>query len=251
MAADVNEIQDEVTGIETAMGAKPHIYTDDANKKYTYKDVATRLDAMQRYDDEVAGTVNRLVDASSTGWNLPIGTVRASGTSIAPTVNQLDVDTTKDWHPVLWNRRITDSASIFPWTSSSTITCPKTGWWIVTMRVLATIAKGPNSLDHMCYGRMYLSDHDTDVAVSSSTQPRGTHGWHRLDITYAGEWFHGERLQLQLRHMDSMRVSNRAKYANPVGTMTAYGWCGLTYMRALPSAMTSRPIEDIDPALPA
>ncbi|MEU7278676.1 hypothetical protein AB0A69_07780 [Streptomyces sp. NPDC045431] len=253
LAADVNEIQDELTGVETVLGTKPQIYTNAAGKKSEYKDVVTRLDAMQRYDDEVAETVNALVDASQTGWNLPVGTVRSTGSTIRPTVHNLSIQES-DWQPVLWNRRITDMphpVRIFPWHTSPTITCPKTGWWIITMRVLSSIPSGPTSLDHMCFARMYLSDHDTDVATGASTNPRGTRGWHRADLTYAGEWFAGERLQLQIRHMDSMKVNNRAKHPNPVGNITSYAWCGLTYIRALPNAFTSRPIEDVDPALPA
>lgn len=254
LAADVNEIQDELTGVETTIGTKPQVYTDAAGKAHQYKDVASRLDSMQRYDDQVASTVNSLIDASNTGWNLPVGTARCTGTSIAPTVDQLDVDITKDWHPVNWNRKMTDigiPTKIFPWLTSPTITCPKTGWWIITMRLIATIPTGPNSLDHMCYSRMYLSDHDTDVAVGSSTNPRGTHGYHRADLTYSGEWFQGERLQLQVRHMDSLRVHNRAGSPNPVGNITAWAWCGLTYIRALPDDVISRPIDDLDPALPS
>ncbi|MEW1675570.1 hypothetical protein ACJ6WD_10965 [Streptomyces sp. VTCC 41912] len=257
LAADVNELQDELTGVETAIGIKPQTYTDAAGKAHAYKDIASRLDAMQRYDDQVAASVNQLVDASNTGWNLPVGSARCTGTSIAPTVDQLDVDVTKDWHPVTWNRKLTDVGlpaplTFFPWGSSSpTITCPKTGWWIITMRLIATIPSGPNSLDHMCYARMYLSDHGTDVATAESTNARGTHGYHRADLTYSGEWYQGERLQMQLRHMDSMRVHKRASYPNPVGNITAWAWCGLTYIRALPGVMNTRPIDDIDPALPS
>ncbi|MCZ0981865.1 hypothetical protein O1L60_31135 [Streptomyces diastatochromogenes] len=254
LAADVNEIQDELTGVETTLGAKPQIYTDAGGKTHAYKDVVSRLNAMQRYDDQVANTVNQLVDASTTGWNLPVASARSTGVSIAPTKDQLDVDLARDWHPVTWNRKITDLGTptgTFPWQSSPTITCPKTGWWIITMRLIATIPTGPNSLDHMCYARMYLSDHGTDVATGSSTNPRGTHGYHRADLTYSGEWFQGERLQLQIRHMDSMRVHNRASYPNPVGNITAWAWCGMTYIRALPSSANARPFDDLDPALPS
>jgi hypothetical protein len=255
LAADVNEIQDELTGVETTIGTKPQIYTDAVGKNHQYKDVASRLDSMQRYDDQVATTVNSLVDASNTGWNLPVGSIRSTGTSIPPTKDQLDVDIPKDWYPVMWNRVFTDlgvTTKVFPnWTSNPTITCPKTGWWIITMRLIATIPSGPNTLDHMCYARMNLSDHGTDVATGESTNPRGTHGYHRTTVTYSGEWFQGERMQFLIRHMDSMRVHNRASYPNPVGNITAWAWCGMTYIRALDADMTSRPIDDIDPALPS
>ncbi|MET9119960.1 hypothetical protein [Streptomyces sp. NPDC004528] len=249
LAADVNEIQDELTGVETVLGAKPQVYTDAVGKRQEYKDVVSRLDAMQRYDDQVATTVNSLVDASNTGWNLPVGTVRDTGTVVPPAPDQIAFSES-DWHPMTWNRKITEYPPIplFPWlTSSPNIVCPKTGWWIITMRVIGQIPSGPASLDHICYARMWLSDHGFDLTTGQSTNPRGTPGHHRLSITYAGEWYQGERLQLQVRHLDSMRVNNRKKYPNPVPSINVTGWAGLTYIRALPNAFTSRPIEDVDP----
>ncbi|MFD6934632.1 hypothetical protein ACFWAP_00555 [Streptomyces goshikiensis] len=248
LAADVNEIQEELTGVETAVGAKPQIYTNASGKKIEYKDVATRLDSMQKYDDQVAGTVNKLIDASEAGWNLPVASMRGSGTSIPPTYNQLDVEPS-DWYPVTFNIPVTDPLTMCK--NGPTITCPRTGWWIVTMRVIAEIASGPSNIDHFLYARLWLDNHGTDMATGSSNQPRGgEHAFHRADLTYSGEWYQGERLQLQIRHMDSVRVAIRKNYPNPVPNIVVWGWTGLTYVRALPNSLSQRPVADLDPTYP-
>ncbi|MFK0015761.1 hypothetical protein [Streptomyces sp. NPDC091027] len=244
LASDVNEIQDELTGVEATLGTKPQVYTNATGKKTEYKDLATRLDAMQRYDEQVAKTVNKLIDADEAGWNLPLASSRTSGTTIPPTKHNLDIATT-DWHSITWNIPITDPLDLIK--NGPTITCPRTGWWIITCRVISTIPSGPSSLDHMCFTRMYVGE-ETDVAVSGSTNPRGTRGYHRSDLTYGGEWYQGEPLRIQVRHADSLRVNNRAKHPNPVGNITTWGWLGLTYIRALPHGVIKRPIQDLDPA---
>lgn len=249
LAADVNEIQDELTGVESAVGMKPHIYTTAAGKKVEYKSVAARLDAMQRYDDQVATTVNKLIDASESGWNLPVASMRGTGTNIPATVDQI-YPSNSDWHGVGFNLPITDPLGLCQ--NGPTITCPRTGWWIITMRVIGEIASGPSNLDHLLYARLWLEDHGTDVATGGSTQPRGgTSAFHRADLTYSGEWYQGEQLQLQIRHMDSMHVGIRSHYPNPLPPTTVWGWAGFTYVRALPNSGHTRPVGDLDPAYPS
>jgi hypothetical protein len=248
LAADVNEIQDELTGVETAIGTKPQVYTNATGKRFEYKDVSARLDTMQRNGDATSATVSTLVDASKTGWSLPVSSFRGTGTSIRPTDDQLHPNDPKsDWHPITWNLPLTDPLKLCK--NSPLVSCPQTGWWIIVIRVLGQIASGPTSLDHFMWSSIHLEDHDNSVATASSTLPRGTKGYHRHSLTYAGEWFQGERLSLNIRHGDSMRVDNRSKFPNPIPNVTVWGWAGLTYIRALPAGYDARRVAwDIDPA---
>ncbi|MFE9412348.1 hypothetical protein ACFYN0_26670 [Streptomyces sp. NPDC006704] len=250
MAEDVNEIQDEIAGISSTLGVLPTEYLDAAGRTTKYTTVDARLDNIQRDIERLAYYQNQLLDASKTGWDLPIGSFRSSGTPIPATVNQVNPNTPEsDWYPILWDQPVVDPLSLAS-RPTYQLVCPRTGWWVITTRTYMWRSYGPATLEHSMFTEINLPRPDTAASILGSDGAsinRQSPGYLRTNPSYAGPWFQGEPLAVRIRHMDNLRVDNRPSKPDPVGTQTAFAWLGLTYIRALPADMQARPAWDIDP----
>ncbi|GHB52518.1 hypothetical protein GCM10010331_45180 [Streptomyces xanthochromogenes] len=249
MAEDVNEIQDEIAGIESTLGVMPTEYVDSTGKTTKYTSVDARLDNMQRDIERLAYQQTGLLDAARTGWNLPIASIRSSGTLIPQTVNADQPNQpSSDWHPARFDVPVIDPLGLAVRPTFS-LTCPQTGWWVVAARTMMWIPSrkpGTKSTDHSLFTSIDIEGLSTDVATDSDTAPMGTNGFHLVNPTYAGPWYQGERLSVSIRHMGNLKIAN-APVNDPIGPQTAFTWIGLTYIRALPSQFVTRPPWDADP----
>ncbi|WP_274916907.1 hypothetical protein [Streptomyces sp. WZ-12] len=247
MAEDVNEIQDEIQGISTTLGVMPNEYQDSKGTTTRYTSVDSRLDNIQRDIEKLRFYQDQLLDASKTGWNLPVSAYRASGTPIPATVNQVNPNTpNSDWYPVKWDQAVVDPLELAP-KPTYWLTCPKTGWWIVTARAFMWRSYGPATLEHSMFCEINLLGDGSILGSDGDSINRQSPGYLRTNPSYSGPWYQGEKIGVRIRHMDSMRVNNRPSYPDPVGTQTAYAWLGLTYIRALPGQGDKRPDWDVDP----
>lgn len=240
-AAHVNELQDEIRGLSQNLGVMPHVYTNVAGAKTTYKDIVTRLNTVQKDIDQLDAYVDDLVDASRTGWNLPIASVYGSGTPIPSTVDPDQVSQSGDWHKVKFTQAIQDTDGVF--SSGFYLTCPRTGWWIVNMLVTMQIPGASplhSRLDHVVFTRLKLIDGAFELAKGSTSAKRGSGGWHRINAVYSGDWYQGEKMYLEVRHTDDTGGSTGLADTG-LGSLTASLRGGLTYIRALPPDMEQRP----------
>src|SRR5581483_3754390 len=80
MAEHVNNIQEEIEGLESTLGVMPTEYLDSKGKTIRYTTVDSRLDNIQRAIEKLQFYQDQLLDASKSGWDLPVGAYRASGT---------------------------------------------------------------------------------------------------------------------------------------------------------------------------
>lgn len=252
MAEDVNEIQDEIAGISATLGVMPQEYLDADGKATRYTTVDSRLDIIQREQERLKYNQDGLLDAAKTGWNLPVASIRSSGTSIPQTVNQTHPnDPRSDWWPLKMDRPVIDPLNMVAKPTYSLV-CPKTGWWIVSVRTMMWIPnKKPKtqSTDHSMFTRVNIDKVSSDVATDGDSAPLGTNGYHRNNPTYAGPWYQGEKLSVEIRHMGNKPIPN-APVNDPIGNQTVFMWIGLTYIRALPDQFVVRPPWDADPLTP-
>lgn len=247
MAAHVNDLQDEVGALEGTLGVKPHIYTPASGAATTYSSVASRLTTIQRLQDTQQDQLDDLVDASHEGWALPIVSVHASGTAVKPTVDTDDV-VPSDWTSMRWTKKNIDTNGAYA--PGPYITIPKTGWWILTSRVMMHTPAIPNTVEHALYGRMrVLSSENSqqtvnwDLAASDSASQGTTHAWHRLSMSSAWDFYTGDRIVIQLRH--DFFPTNTGQGTPAKTTLTAMCRLQLTYIRGLPAG-TSRDAFQLD-----
>ncbi|KUL44729.1 hypothetical protein ADL22_12355 [Streptomyces sp. NRRL F-4489] len=252
MAEHVNEIQDEIAGISSTLGVMPTEYLDANGNTVSYTTVDSRLDIIQREQERLRYYQDGLLDAAKTGWNLPVCSLRSSGTSIPQTVNQGNPNhPVEDWHPILFDRAVIDPLGMAK-QPTYTLTCPKTGWWIISVRTMMWVpAKRPQtkSTDHAMYTRVNIEGVSRDVATDGDSAPLGIYGYHRNNPVYSGPWYQGEKLSVEIRHMGNLRIP-AANLFDPIGPQTVFTWAGFTYIRALPQDMVTRPDWDADPLTP-
>lgn len=252
MAEHVNEIQDEIAGVAATIGVMPQEYVDATGKITKYSTVDSRLDHIQREQERLKYYQDGLLDAAKTGWNLPVASIRSSGTSVPQTVNQTQPNhPVEDWYPLKYDQPVIDPLGMAK-KPVYALTCPKTGWWVISVRTMMWIPdKKPKtqSTDHAMFTRVHIAGVSKDVATDGGSAPLGTNGYHRNNPTYAGPWFQGEKLSVEIRHMGNKPVPN-APVNDPIGAQTVFTWIGLTYIRALPDQFVTRPPWDADPLEP-
>lgn len=250
----LNEFQDEMVALSDTLGLNPHVYETNDNQVVTYRSVDHRLDNMQWTQERLAYNQDGLLDAAKTGWNLPTLSMRG-WTDIAPVIDQKDHDPSADWHRFRWTKKVIDSDGMMP-SARTQITCPKTGWWTITGRFMMWRTYGPENLDHSLFVEMRMSGtgatgfYPSHIATDSATVNRHSPGYMRVNPTYSGPWYKGEKMWMSLQHSDNLRSANRPKEPYPLGTIQASGWAGLTYIRALPADHLARPPWDMTPVDP-
>jgi hypothetical protein len=257
MAEHVNNLYAEMHATEQTLGTMPHEYVNLAGKTLTYHDVDHRLDVGQRTGERLDYYQVGLLDATTKGWNLPVCNVKASGTNVSGKKDQ-----TKDWDPtwagwykMKWDQALVDPQKMLPG-KKDTLTCPKTGWWMITANFHMGRSYGPEEYDQTLNAALTLSGLGMNkwpyatVASDSSTRNRHAHAAYlRCSFTYAGPWYKGNVAQFWLMTTDSLRVKNRPAYPYPIQVKPAYAWAGFTYIRALPeSRVTWNPWQDLPPA---
>jgi hypothetical protein len=251
MAGHMNDVQDEVMALESTLGPKPHVYTPSSGNPTTYTSVGARLDTVQRTADTQQTQINSLLDASKTGWNLPVASLYASGTNIPPTQRTDHVATSSDWYKVRWVQAIVDTNGAF--STGYYVTIPQRGWYIVTT---TTTMKNPVSdvdIEHNVWTRVKVtgpSPVDYEIGKDDSSAVENSGGWHRLTTASGVELFEGDRVYLEVRHdyiaQDPAHVTRF--------TLPASARLQLTYIRALPQGSVPRGAaflpDELDPNNP-
>lgn len=237
MAAHMNDVQDETAATQQTLGIRPHIYTAASGTQTSYASVAARLDAAQRKIDAQQAQIDQLLDASKSGWSLPIVAIHGTNTVIPATKNTNSVQPS-DWYSQIWNRKYIDTNGAY--SPGPYITIPKTGWWILTARTMMETPDIPNNVEHTLWGRMRVisstnAGQETryDLAAGNSSSQGDEHGWHRLTQAAAWAFYAGDRVSIQLRHdffPTDVGQSTPAKTSQVALTRAQ-----MTYIRGLPS----------------
>lgn len=237
MAGHMNAVQDEVTAIESTLGAKPNVFNPTNGNPTAYSTVGDRLDNVQRSQANQQGEIDSLLDASNNGWSLPIANIFASGTNIPPTKSTHHVAVPSDWYRINWTAKMLDTDGIF--NGGPSLTVPKSGWWIITS---ASTMKNPITspeVTHNVWCRMKVDGTvPYEIAKADSSAPGDSGGWHRLTTACGIELFAGDRVYMEYRH-DFIATDPSVNIAR--STQAATCRVQLTYVRALPGGFTSRP----------
>lgn len=247
MAGHMNDVQDEVSAVEATLGAKPHVYNPTTGSPTTYNSVSARLDAIQQNDEVQQGQINGLLAASNTGWSLPLLSVVASGTTIAPTRDWLNVQPT-DWHPLLWSTENVDTNGAF--TPGYNIVIPKSGWWVMTCTLGMLDPSNAVNIAHYLWARIRVTTSNfpgplvnMDLGQGDSSTNGRAGGYHRITMAISADFYVGDTIQVQLRHV--FRPTDTGQ-PDPVQTsLTATSRTQLTYIRGLPAG-SSRHIVPFD-----
>lgn len=250
MAGHMNTVQDELTSIQSTVGVNPHVYTDTTGFQLMYPSVTYRLNEVQQKVDAQQKLINQLQAASQDGWNLPITSVHATGTSI-PATKQTTAVVVSDWYPMRWNRVHIDTNGAYA--PGTTLTIPKTGWWILTARIMMHTPVIPVTVEHHLWGRMRILsstvDNQTvnfDLSVGDSSSQGTTHAWHRITLATAWDFYAGDQVSIQCRH--DFFPTNTGQGTPAKQTLVAATRAQLTYVRGLPSG-THRDIFLMDDEL--
>lgn len=236
MAGHMNDVQDELVAVQSTLGPKPHIYNPSSGNPTAYGSVASRLDTVQRSQDTMQRQINSLLDASQEGWSQPIASVFATGTSIPPTKNTQGVQPS-DWYSMMWTRVSIDTHGAY--SKGYYLTIPKTGWWILTARVMMATPVIPNTVEHALYGRMRIlsSANSTqttnyDLAAGDSASQGNTQAWHRITLATAWDFYAGDKVAIQLRH--DFFPTNTGQATPAKFSISAGCRLQVTYIRGLP-----------------
>lgn len=241
LAGHMNDVQDEVFAIESTLGSRPHVNASLGGTPTTYNTVSGRLDSMQAVDAVQQTQINSLLDASKTGWSLPLLSTVATGTSIAPTPDWLNVRPS-DWHALRWTARTVDTENAF--SPGTNITIPKSGWWIMTSTIGMVDPSNAVNIAHYLWARVRVTTSNSptqmvniDLAQGDSSANGRAGGYHRITMAISGDFYVGDTVQVQLRHV--FRPTDIFQ-TNPTQiAMSATSRTQLTYIRGLPT--TPRP----------
>lgn len=238
MAGHMNDVQDEIAAIESTLGVKPNVYSPATGNPVFYNTVAARLDAVQQASVNQQVQVNGLLDASKTGWALPLLSVLATGTVIAPTPDWHHVQPS-DWHPLRWTQRIVDTENTF--SPGSNIVIPKSGWWIMTSTIgMQDPTDSLVNIEHYLWARIRVVTSNTptqsieiDLGQGDSTAAGRAGGYHRITMAVSGDFYAGDVVQVQLRHV--FRPTDISQPNPTQVAMSATSRTQLTYIRGLPA----------------
>lgn len=237
LAGHMNDVQDEVAAVEATLGTKPHVHSPTSGAPTVYSSVGARLDAMQQTDSTQQTQVNSLLDASKTGFALPLLSVVATGTSIGPTGNWL-LPLPSDWHPLHWSQRIVDTEGSF--SPGSNIVIPKTGWWTMTSTIGMVDPSDAVNIEHYLWARIRVSTSiapgqlvNIDLGQGDSSANGRAGGFHRITMAISGDFYLGDTVQVQLRHV--FRPTDPNQPSPTQVAMTATSRTQLTYIRGLPA----------------
>lgn len=248
-AAHMDDVQDEVTAVETTLGTRPHVNAASSGSPTAYPSVAARLDAIQAGDAAQQTQINGLLAASNTGWSLPLLSVLATGTVIAPTPDWLHVQPT-DWHPLRWTRAMVDTESAF--NAGPSLVIPKSGWWVMTSTLGMADPSDAVTIAHYLWARIRVTTSPSptqtiniDLGQGDSSALGRAGGYHRITMAIAGDFYVGDTVQVQLRHVS--RPTDPAQPNPPQIPLSASSRTQLTYIRGLPTtpraAATQLPYE--------
>lgn len=239
MAGHMNDVQDELVAVQNTLGVRPHVYKPPSGAGTSYASVGNRLDDMQGDLISQQDQIDDIVGASKDGWSLPLVSVHATGTTIPATKDTTNV-LPSDWYAMRWNRMAIDTNGAYA--PGPYLTIPKTGWWILTARVMMHTPSIPNTVEHALYGRMrILSSANSqqtvnwDLAAADSSSQGTTHAWHRLTLASAWDFYVGDRVSIELRH--DFFPTNTGQGTPAKSSLVGATRCQLTYVRGLPAGV--------------
>jgi hypothetical protein len=237
MAADVNGAYDEITAVESTLGANPQVYHPASGAPVSYSTVGSRLDQVQQNLDTQTNRINILSNDAKTGWQLPVASIAATGTQIAPTGNYENV-LPSDWHALRWNAVAVDTNGVYA--PGNTLTIPWAGWWIITVTCGMVDPGGADEQLHTMFARIRANSSNpgtqtvgyVDFGQGDSTSGGETGGWHRITMATGAVFGVGDTLQVHIRHV--FVPGDEGAVLTPQ-TLTASARIQLTYIRGLPA----------------
>jgi hypothetical protein len=203
-AANVNDIQSEVTAVELTLGVNPQVWagvpsppagvrplsvyaTATPMQAATYTSVADRLNAIQVQVANLTQLANQLA-VPTLGPQQPVSSVQCPGQMVSPGFGA--------WQAVLWGGASYDPSGMFQ--GGSNLLCPQSGWYQMALSVWAPVAQVPLGTVHHANLRVLVAG--VEVATGASHAQPGTVDAHRLNCAWGGPWSAGQTLQVQVSH---------------------------------------------------
>lgn len=196
-AEHVNTLQDEVTAVEGVVGKNPHQFPGivvDANsappvpkigQKMNYANVAQRLDLLENQATWLTKKAQKPVDVVK-----PF--VPPAAVIIAPGINVPAGE--GDWKAYVWGAADFDPYHMYQ--GGTTIACPVTGFWDVSVNVWAdSTTRRANDL-HFVHTRL-IRDYN-EVAGQDSMIETMTWIRHRINMSWQGRWYAGSTLRVDV-----------------------------------------------------
>jgi hypothetical protein len=203
-AANVNDIQLEVTAVEQTLGVNPHVWagvsappvgarplsvyaTTTPMLAATYASVADRLNAIQTQVANLTQMANQLA-FPSLGPQQPVSSIQCPGQMMSPGFGA--------WQAVLWGGAAYDPSGMYQ--GGSNLLCPQSGWYQMALSVWAPVAQvAPGSVHH---ANVRVLVNGIEAATGASHAQPGVVDAHRLNCAWAGPWSAGQNIQIQFSH---------------------------------------------------
>ncbi|WNI17609.1 hypothetical protein [Actinacidiphila sp. ITFR-21] len=213
-AAHVNDLQNELAAVERTVGANPHTWVGwspstiqpriwppppgsmtlktpapvaNFGAAKTFTDVSDRIKTIQQQTTWLTLMTQLLVGQSGTKPSKPAAAViRAPGMHV-PTGEE-------SWTPFKWGAADYDPNKMYH--GGSTIACPVSGFWEVTVNVWADSTTQHANDFHFVHVRLMRGSEE--VAGQDSIVETRTWIRHRINMAWQGRWNAGTTMQVQI-----------------------------------------------------
>jgi hypothetical protein len=203
-AANINDLQAEVTALEQTLGVNPQVWagvpappvgvrplsvfaTTLPMQAATYTSVTDRLNAVQTQIANLTAMANQLA-YPALGLSQPVSSVQCPGQMMTPGFGA--------WQAVLWGGAAYDPSGMYQ--GGSDLLCPQSGWYQLALSVWAPVAQvGPGVIHH---ANVRVMMNGIEAATGASHAQPGVVDAHRINCTWSGPWSAGQPLHVEFSH---------------------------------------------------
>lgn len=208
-ASNVNDLQSEVVAVETAVGKNPAswagvtlIYPPATPQSFantlpyppypsmtapaTYLSLADRVNQLQAQVAWLTAVNNRPVNTGPPIWRGPISIIRCPGFPFLPGFG--------NWQYYPWGATDYDPNGMFQ--GGTTINCPQTGWWRISLQIWADVAQVAGI--HHANAKLFVNN--VEAGTDGSQVQVGVIDQHRMNLSWEGPWHAGQTVAAQFMH---------------------------------------------------
>ena len=231
-AANVDDLQNEVSSIESTVGANPHVWGGylprypatypiavefgllpiapyaSMTAPQTYLSVADRINQLQTQVAWLTAVNNRSNTPGAPTTLGPVSIIHCPGAPFTGGFNS--------WAYFPWGSADYDPSGMFQ--GGTAISCPKTGWYRFSVQVWSDVAV----ISGVHHANTRLLINGAEVVTDGSQIQYGVVDQHRMNLSYEGPWTAGQNVAVQFNHTPADANNS---------TITARATISISYLR--------------------